>query len=65
MCDIVGSLMRARRSLQQLELDFADLQCAWRISLDTDPILWERLAVIHSELLLIERIFRLHTRELP
>jgi hypothetical protein len=57
--------MRPRRSLQQLELDFADLQWAWRLVLDNEPIAWERLVEIHGELLLIERTFRLHSRDLP
>ena len=57
--------MRARRSLQQLELDYEDLQCAWRMTLDVEPVAWDRLLQVHRELLIIERTFRLHARSLP
>lgn len=56
--------MPPRRSLRKLELDYADLQQAWRRVLDTERLDWTRLVQIHGELLLIERCFRLHRRSL-
>ena len=51
------------RPLAQIALDYKDLQQAWYVTLDAEPIAWDKLVQIHGELLRLEAILRMHHEE--